>query len=1045
MIDNLSVTELRIVVDTTSSEGPASSVREEADSDSGMVQLPFPIVFDRVSVDGAVVSVPGAALVEEAHAVLTGSTEDFEIEGGGQVSGPSIPRTTFDFEGQGSLERLSLDRFLARVLDGSVTVTGDFAWFPEVTWEVGLEADSIAYGELLKDSDSWPGVAHANATTVGSLDGYQLQATVSATGPRLPPSEITLSGRGTLEGFTFDEASAEILGGTGRVIGSLVWAPAVQWDVAAVFDSMRPGPLFPDPTEWPGAVTLHGHSTGRLTDAGPRATILVDSLSGSLRGHLLAGDIDARLADRDVMLDDSWVTWGAARVSAAGQWADSMGGHFEVDVPDLSELHPNWTGTLAAVGAVSGRRSRFRIEADIGANDLQMDSLRVAHADGSIDIEVDSLPSGEVDLTLSGLSSGAGALDSLVIDAGGSAETHELRALIHTPRGNVTLGVSGVLAGRMWSGELEQLTLAQEHVGQWSLSGAVPVVLSDSLVSVDSLCLTAEGSHICVSGSWHGREPWSATASVRAFPAAFFQSQLPDSVFIDGTLEGDLEASASADGALRSRVDVTLGPGTIHYPVGGRRDSLHYNSIPLHATIGVEGLAAETAVTLVLPGGDVFGTIEASLQLPEFRRLSDSLGRQPLGGHLEARLLDVGLIRMLDEEITDASGHASADLRFQGTVADPIAVGEARFEDGRVALPDLGVDVTDILIVARGDQDGGFSVDGQMRSGEGTLTIHGESPLVPSVDDPASLTIKGERFQAVSTPQADVVISPDLELRMTRDSVDLTGTVVIPKAIIELAEVPANAVQVSDDVVFVDVDSVTTAGPVTVTSSVQVVLGDSVSFSGFGFRANLDGNLQVVDQPNRETAGTGTITISRGRYRAYGQDLRIDEGRVVFNGPIDDPSLEIQAYREARDRTIAGLNIRGSLQQPEVSVFSNPAMSQSEAMSYIMFGRPLDQGSASEQNRMADAATGLGGDMLAQTLGAKVGLEAGVEQGSDPNDAAVVAGTYLSPQLFVAYGVGLFERVNIFRVRYEFNRRWSVQAESSQESSADLFFTFERK
>jgi translocation and assembly module TamB len=83
--------------------------------------------------------------------------------------------------------------------------------------------------------------------------------------------------------------------------------------------------------------------------------------------------------------------------------------------------------------------------------------------------------------------------------------------------------------------------------------------------------------------------------------------------------------------------------------------------------------------------------------------------------------------------------------------------------------------------------------------------------------------------------------------------------------------------------------------------------------------------------------------------------------------------------------------------------------------------------------------------MLAQSLGAKVGLEAGIEQGTNPNEAALVAGTYLSPQLFVAYGVGLFDRINIFRVRYEFTRRWSVQAESSRESSADVFFTFERK
>ena len=256
---------------------------------------------------------------------------------------------------------------------------------------------------------------------------------------------------------------------------------------------------------------------------------------------------------------------------------------------------------------------------------------------------------------------------------------------------------------------------------------------------------------------------------------------------------------------------------------------------------------------------------------------------------------------------------------------------------------------------------------------------------------------------------------------------------------------PANAVPVSNDVVFIDVDSTDRRGPLTVTSSVRVVLGDSVTFRGFGFRADLAGSFRVEDRPDRPTTGSGTITLSRGRYRAHGQDLRIDDGRVTFNGPVDDPALDIRAYREARDRTIAGLHIRGTLRHPEATIFSNPSMSQSEAMSYLMFGRPLNQGNSSEQNRMTDAAAALGGDMLAQSLGAKVGLEAGIEQGTNPNEAALVAGTYLSPELFVAYGVGLFDRVNIFRVRYEFTRRWSVQAESSRESSADVFFTFERK
>ncbi len=1045
VIDDLCVVGLRVVIDTASSDSMAAPPVSEEESDSAGVRLPFPIEFARVTVNDAAVSVPGAVLVDEAHGTLTGSTEGFTVEGGGRVSGPSIPQSLVEFAGQGSLEGMTLEGFRAQLLGGSVTVAGDLAWLPRIEWDVSLEADSIAYGGLLSDPEAWPGRASATATTAGDLDGYRLEATVVGTGPRLPPSDIHLAGRGTLGGFVFDEASAEVLGGTGRVNGSVTWSPEVSWHVAVVLDDMHPGPLLPDSTEWPGTVTVHGRTTGRLTDGKPSATILVDSLSGSLRDQPLAGYVEGQLEDRDITLTDTWVTWGAARVSGAGQWADSMSGRFAVDVPDLSDLHPDWAGVLEAHGDVSGRREKFRIEADLTANGIQVDSFRVAHASGHISVEVDSTPGGRVELTLGGLSSGSLVLDSVMIDAEGTSEAHELRALLRTSKGNLSLGLRGALAGGTWSGDLQQLAVAQQDLGEWSLSQAVPMVISDSMASIDSLCLTADGSFLCASGTWHRREPWSASGSIQAFPLAFFQPLLPDSVVIEGTLDGDVQAAVSHDGLLQARVDLTFGAGAIHYLLGKQQRRLDYQPIRLLSTMGPGGLSAETAVTLTLPGGEDFGTIEATLQLPEYRRLADTLASQPLRGSLNARLMDVSLIRALDQEITKATGHAKADLRFEGTVGDPIVVGEARYEDGEIEIPDLGVTLSDILIVAKGDRDGGLAVDGRMRSGEGVLTIAGVSPVVPSVDEPASLTIKGERFQAVNIPEADVVISPDLRLSMTGDSIDLTGTVVVPKAIIELTEVPAQAVPVSDDVVFVDIDPATVRGPVTITSSVRVVLGDSVSFRGFGFSANLEGSFLVVDRPDHATTGTGTITISRGRYRAYGQDLRIDQGRVIFNGPIDNPGLDIQAYREARDRTIAGLNIRGSLQQPEVSVFSNPSMSQSEAMSYIMFGRPLQQGNTSEQNRMSDAATSLGGDMLAQSLGAKVGLEAGIEQGSDPNDAALVAGTYLSPHVFVAYGVGLFERVNIFRVRYEFNRRWSVQAESSQESSADLFFTFERK
>jgi translocation and assembly module TamB len=910
---------------------------------------------------------------------------------------------------------------------------------------VTLKADSIAYGELLGDAQAWPGRMSIDAETAGALDGYRVEATVNATGPRLPPSDVHLVGRGTTAGFEFEEAKADILGGRARVAGSVDWSPGVEWDVSVALDSLVPAPLLPDSTEWPGTITLHGRSHGRLVDGAPRAAVVVDSLDGQLRNLPLAGFVQGEISGGDVMVNQSWLTWGPARLDASGQWADSVGGQFSIDVPDLAALHPRWAGVVRGEGTMAGSRTAVRIDAELFADGVRMDSMSVARARGVIEVEIDSTPSGVVDLAVTAFSSGAVVIDSASLHAEGTSPDHSVAVRLDAPRGDLTLDLAGRLIDGAWHGEIDRLDVAQADIGDWSLASPVSLTISDSSARVDSLCLAADDSSVCGAGTWHRTEPWSAQASLTAVPVALLGPFVPEGVSVSGAIDGTIHASAGVDGVLDAHLAVTVGPGEISYPVGDERRTVDYRPVVLRSTIDTAGWVATTSISLTLPSGEDFATIDIEGALPAYRRVTDVLADQPLTGSLTARIADVSLIQALDPSITRATGRAMADLTFSGTVSQPIATGEARYQDGEIQVPDLGLTLEDVELVATGDRAGGLRVEGHARSGSGTISITGSSPLVPSPAEPATLTITGEGFQAVSTPEADVVVSPNLQLTMTRDSIDVTGDIVLPKAIIELTEVPANAVPVSNDVVFVDVDSTEHRGPLTVTSSVRVVLGDSVTFRGFGFRADLAGSFRVEDRPNRPTTGSGTVTILRGRYRAHGQDLRIDDGRVIFNGPVDDPGLDIRAYREARDRTIAGLDIRGTLKNPEVTIFSNPSMSQSEAMSYLMFGRPLNQGSSAEQNRMTDAAAALGGDMLAQSLGAKVGLEAGIEQGTNPNEAALVAGTYLSPELFVAYGVGLFDRVNIFRVRYEFTRRWSVQAESSRESSADVFFTFERK
>jgi len=246
-----------------------------------------------------------------------------------------------------------------------------------------------AYGELFGDAQAWPGRMNLDAETAGALDGYRVEATVNATGPRLPPSDVHLVGRGTTAGFEFEEARADVLGGRARVAGSIDWTPAVAWDVTVSLDSVIPAPLLPDSTEWPGTVTLHGRSHGRLVDGTPRAAVVVDSLYGQLRNLPLGGYVQGELRGSDVMVEESWLTWGAARFDASGQWADSVGGQFSLDVPDLAALHPRWAGVVRGEGIMAGSRTAVRIDAELFADGVRMDSMSVARARGVIEVEID--------------------------------------------------------------------------------------------------------------------------------------------------------------------------------------------------------------------------------------------------------------------------------------------------------------------------------------------------------------------------------------------------------------------------------------------------------------------------------------------------------------------------------------------------------------------------------------------------------------------------------------------------------------------------------
>jgi translocation and assembly module TamB len=164
--------------------------------------------------------------------------------------------------------------------------------------------------------------------------------------------------------------------------------------------------------------------------------------------------------------------------------------------------------------------------------------------------------------------------------------------------------------------------------------------------------------------------------------------------------------------------------------------------------------------------------------------------------------------------------------------------------------------------------------------------------------------------------------------------------------------------------------------------------------------------------------------------------------------PLDSPALDLVGDREIKGEDIVGsINVRGTLDQPFITLSSVPAMPENEALSYLITGRSIDTlqtNEAASLDRAAESLAVSGGGLLLGSLGTRYGLDEVSVERTDDDDTAVVLGKYLTPKLFVSYGISIAEAINTIKLRYTLNERWALKAEAGLHQSADVEYRIER-
>jgi translocation and assembly module TamB len=901
--------------------------------------------------------------------------------------------------------------------------------------------------------------AAGQAAVSGTADRYNARVNADVAGPaggQIPPGHWVLAGEGTKNDFHFASLAGDILHGHLTGSGTVGWSPRLRWDLALQGQGLDPAVVRAD---FPGRLDLVVKTRGEMLPAGPTGTVDLSRLAGTLRQQPIAATAAVRLAGKTYDISHLDAHWGDARLVASGRVGDRFDLGWDVTLPNLALAVPQTAGSFSGRGRLAGLLKTPRVTVDGRFDGVRSGANSVAH--GTIKADVDLAPAGttQLDLTARQIQAAGQQVGALTLQLRGTLNRHTLTAaatgLGTYPNARLDLALAGAARGELgpqlaWQGQIQRLDLRGGPAGDWSLEKPAPLAASAQAARLDDFCWHSPGSgnaRLCAGGNWAKAGTWSGQATLAALPLNLAKSLLPPDVTITGTLSGTARASGSPKGLTEVVADLAPGPGELHYPGDdGRTIVVRFERGTVRAQLGQNGGDANANLTLT----DV-GTLGLTARLPSLAQ-KVAMKDLPLAGRLDFNFRDLSFVQGFVSELRGVTGTLNAGFQLAGTLGAPRLTGTARLANGRARVPEYGLDVKDITLTATGDGSPLLAIQASARSGPGNLAIAGTTGFFPSPATPLKLKITGRRFQVSGTREIDVQISPALDLTYQGTRADLTGQVDVPfaRTNIEDRKKPG-AVPTSKDVVFVNgaPTTVKAKAPLAIMARVRLVLGDDIELKALGLDAKPKGSILVVEQPGRPESAVGEIEVSEGTFKAYGQDLTIERGRLIFaGGPLDDPGIDLRAYRTASDGTIAGIQAQGTLKKPEVTLYSTPVMTESEALAYLLLGHPLGQASPQEGSLLANAATSLGlkgGNLIAKKLAARFGLEsATLESSGGLDQTALVLGKYLSPRLYVSYGLGLFEPINTFRIRYILNKRYTLQAESGTGTSADILYTRER-
>ncbi|OTA17880.1 translocation and assembly module TamB [Xenorhabdus vietnamensis] len=877
----------------------------------------------------------------------------------------------------------------------------------------------------------------------GQASSYDLSFRSDIKGNDLPPALLTLDAKGNEELLKLTRLRLAALQGKADISGVIDWSKAISWNTNLVLDGINTAKQWP---EWPAKMDGKIAVRGSLYGGSWQLQIPKIALDGHVKQNVVKayGKASGNAAGQwDIPQLDLVV--GRNTLSVQGRLTDEawkLDG--EINAPQLDGLLPGLAGFIAGNIKLRGNMKAPQIVADLNAHRVRwQDDLRVDSATIKGDVRSAEQIQGQLSIVVHQLKQADLTIKNLILNAKGTERKHDLQLKIEGApvSGQLALNGSFDRQKERWKGSINN-TYFDTPVGEWRLSKAISIDYFNlqKKVLVGTHCWLNPNAHLCISKPIEAGTSGHAQVALERFDLAMIQPFLDKSTQLKGVFSGNADIRwVEAQGLPQAKV-VLQGDGVqVRQIVEGNTFPVDFETFTLNA--GLTNGRANLSWLFKLAGN---GQLKGNMQV------ADLEGSRKLSGNVDIQALSLKLIKPILGKGEKAEGGLNANLRIGGNAKNPLLFGLFKADDLKMSSHWLPFDITQgqLAVQFAGTNS---NLNGMINTPKGQLNLNGYADWRNLDAWYARIAANADKLRIIVPPMVKVDISPDLVLEAKPNLLKLDGNVNIPWARIKVQELPESAVGVSSDEVMLDknLQPIEKKKPsILIQSNLNVHIGNDVHLDAFGLKAQLKGVLKVL-QDKQGLGLNGQIDIPEGRFHAYGQDLQVRKGTILFSGPPEQPLLNIEAIRNPEstaNKVIAGVRVTGLADKPKVEVFSDPVKSQQEALSYLLRGEGLEKGD-SDNSQITAMLIGLGVAQSGQLIG-KIGKTFGVSdlaldtQGVGNKSQVVVSGR-ITNDLQVKYGVGIFDSLATLTLRYRVMPRLYLEAVSGIDQALDLLYEFE--